>query len=286
MTLKKSLLPKISDAMAVDLHPVDSSGEFDLTLFMAGNQFMVMESLIKKFKLQYPGIKRIYYQTLPPGLSLKQIISGGALFKGKIIDIQPDAYASVNRAAMEKLVEAGKLEPGAYSCYLHNRLSLMVPEGNPAGIESVLDLGRGSVRISQPDPANEDIGFHIIDMYKKAGGQALVQKVMELKRAAGTTLFTKVHHRETPLRIELGEVDVGPVWATEIKYGKAVGMKIDAVDPGKQLDQREQVSYYIACLKNAPNYENAEEFIRFITSPAAQEIYDRFGFTPRSRAVF
>ena len=149
-------LPEIPGTRVDDLHHVDFIDESDLSLFMAGNQFMVMESLLKVFKQQYPEIRRIYYQTLPPGLSLKQIIAGGAMFRGKVVDGRPDVYASVNGPAMEKLVEAGKLEPGAYSCYLHNRLSLMVPEGNPAGIESVLDLGRGSVKVSQPDPANQE----------------------------------------------------------------------------------------------------------------------------------
>jgi ABC-type sulfate transport system substrate-binding protein len=51
--------------------------------------------------------------------------------------------------------------------YLHNRLTLMVPRGNPAKITSVNDLARGDVRISQPDPENEDIAYHIMDMYRR-----------------------------------------------------------------------------------------------------------------------
>jgi molybdate transport system substrate-binding protein len=109
------------------------------------------------------------------------------------------------------------------------------------------------------NPANEDIGFHVIDLYRAAGGQALAQKIMAQKRAAGTTVFTQVHPRETLLRIELGNVDAGPVWATEILHARATGMTIDGVAPGKQLDQRDSVNYYIALLKDARNPENAEK---------------------------
>lgn len=273
-------LPVIPDARADDLHHIEFLNEPDLSLFMAGNQFMVMPALIEAFKHQHPDVARIYYQTLPPGLSLKQILAGSALFKGAPLATCPDIYASVNRSAMEKLVAAGKSEPGAYTCYLHNRLALMVPVGNPAGIESVGDLGRGEVRISQPDPDSEDIGFHILDMYRKAGGEDLVQKIMEQKRAEGTTVFTRVHHRETPLRVGLGTVDVGPVWATEILHARASGMKIDAVEPGRQIDQRGSVNYYIARLKSARNPENASKFIRFITGPTARAIYSDYGFVP------
>lgn len=273
-------LPEIPDARADDLHHLEIINESDLALFITGNQFMVMPALIEAFKQQHPDVEKIYYQTLPPGLSLKQILAGGACFRGENMVTGPDVYASVNKPAMEKLVTAGLLEPGTFTCYLHNRLALMVPAGNPAGIEDVKDLGRSEVRISQPDPANEDIGFHIMDMYRAAGGQALVQKIMVQKRAEGSTVFTQVHHRETPLRIELGNVDVGPVWATEILYARATGMKIDGLAPGKQLDQRDSVNYYIARLKNTRNPENAEKFIRFITSPIAREIYSDYGFVP------
>lgn len=273
-------LPEIPDARADDLHFIEFADAPDLALFMAGNQFMVMPALIKAFKKEYPEVSRVYYQTLPPGLSLKQILAGGAFFRGEELAVVPDVYASVNKTAMETLVAAGQLEPGAYICYLHNRLALMVPGGNPARIEKVHDLGRDKVRISQPDPANEDIGFHIVDMYRAAGGEALVNKIMEQKRAEGTAVFTRVHHRETPLRIELGNVDVGPVWATEVQHARTAGRPIDAVEPGAALDQRDRVNYYIARLKAAPNPVNAEKFTEFITSPTAGEIYRGYGFVP------
>ena len=82
------------------------------------------------------------------------------------------------------------------------------------------------------------------------------------------------------MRIELGNVDVGPVWATEILHARATGIKIDGVALGKQLDQRDSVNYYIAQLKDARNPENAEKFLRFIASPTAREIYSDYGFVP------
>jgi len=276
-------LPEIPEDRADDLHHIEISGEADLSLFMAGNQFMVMPALIETFQQQYPEIERIYYQTLPPGLSLKQILAGGARFKKQRFGAQADVYASVNRTAMEQLVAAGHLEPDAYTRYLHNRLTLMVPAGNPANIKAVTDLDQENIRISQPDPANEDIGFHIMDMYRAAGGETLVHRIMEQKRDAGTAIFTRVHHRETPLRIELGNVDVGPVWATEVRHARAAGRAIDAVEPGAALDQRDRVNYYIARLKAAPNPKNAEKFIEFITSPAAGEIYRGYGFVPPNK---
>jgi ABC-type Fe3+ transport system substrate-binding protein len=156
----------------------------------------------------------------------------------------------------------------------------MVPRGNPARIASVKDLARDDVRISQPDPENEDIALHIIDMYRQAGGNALVKRIMEEKRAEGTTILTLVHHRETPLRIAKKTVDVGPVWVTEAVQAKASGLAFEVIEPGDKLDQRDKINYFICPLKDAVHPQNAQKFIDFIISPAARKIYKSFGFVP------
>ena len=271
-------LPVIPADRADDLHNLDIADSADLILFMAGNQFMVMKELVSAFKKEYPDIQKIFYETLPPGLELKQILSGGALFRGEKIDVYADIYSSVNENAMKTLIETGHILKENYHLYLHNRLSLMVQKGNPARIKSVADLGRDSIRISQPDPANEDIAFHIIDMYRQAGGDELVHRIMEKKRAEGTTIFTMVHHRETPLRILKKTVDVGPVWATEAIHAKALGLSFDVVEPGEDFDQRNRINYYVCKLKHARHPENADRFIEFIRSYDARQIYQKHGF--------
>ncbi|MGA9175972.1 MAG: substrate-binding domain-containing protein, partial [Desulfobacterales bacterium] len=198
--------------------------------------------------------------------------------RGEKIDVHADVYSSVNEKAMETLIEAGHILKEDYHLYLHNRLTLMIQKGNPTRIKAVADLGRNSIRISQPDPANEDIAFHIIDMYRQAGGDELVHRIMEKKRAEGTTIFTVVHHRETPLRILRKTVDAGPVWATEAIHAKALGLSFDVVEPGEDFDQRNRINYYICKLKHARHPENADKFIEFIKSSDARQIYQKHGF--------
>jgi len=277
------MMPVIPPDRLDDLHNLDIADTADLVLFMAGNQFMVMSDLLEAFKREHPGIQKIYYETLPPGLELRQILAGGAIFRNNVLTAHPDLYASVNAAAMKQLEDAGHIQAGGSILYLHNRLSLMVPQGNPGGIRSVSDLGRDDVRISQPDPDNEDIAFHIMDMYRRAGGDELVQRIMEEKRAEGTTILTRVHHRETPLRISKKTVDVGPVWATEIMHARTMGQAFDTIEPGTELDQRDRINYYVCRLARAPHPDNAAKFMRFITSPAAQAIYEKYGFLPEWR---
>ncbi len=273
-------LPVIPPERGDDLHNLELAESADLVLFMAGNQFMAMAEIVAAFRDAYPEIGKIFYETLPPGMELRQILAGGAVFQDRTLRVTPDIYSAVNEKSMQKLADAGHLEPGEYRLYLHNRLSLMVPAGNPAGIKAVGDLGRPEIRISQPDPANEDIGHYILDMYRDAGGESLVTRIMDEKKAAATTLMTVVHHRETPMRIADGTADVGPVWATEIHHARSLGLPIDEVKPGATLDQRNRINYYICRLKTAPHFENAQKFLAFILSPATQAIYARYGFVP------
>ena len=277
---KDRAYPVIPPDRGDDLHNLELADSADLVLFVAGNQFMVMEELLGIFQSQNPDIKRIFYETLPPGLELKQILAGGALFQDNLIDVRPDVYASVSAAAMKQLEQKDLISSEDYFLYLHNRIVLMVPETNPAQITSVGDLARSEVRISQPNPEYEDIAFHILDMYRQAGGEALVHRIVEEKRAEGTTILTVVHHRETPLRIKRGKVDVGPVWATEIRHARQTKLAVDMVDPGEGLDQREEINYYICNLKDSGNPENGAKFLEFIRSPVAQGIYERYGFVP------
>lgn len=269
--------PVIPSTRADDLHNLDRADTADLVLFMAGNQFMVMDELIRAFQQRHPDVKEIFYETLPPGLEFEQIKAGGALFRGKLITGRPDIYTSVTKEAMEELSTLGLIK--SYHPYLHNRIVLITPKGNPANIHSVADLARDDVRVSQPG-AMENITNYILDMYEKAGGEELVHRIMEEKRAEATTILTIVHHRETPLRLKKGTVDVGPVWSTEAVHALKQGMEIEVIEPGEALDQRDRVTYYVAVMRDAPNPENARRFLEFLLSEEAQNIYASYGFIP------
>jgi ABC-type molybdate transport system substrate-binding protein len=275
--MKTEQYPEIPSDRADDLHNLEIIDRAQLILFMAGNQFMVMDDLIRLFQERHPEVRYIFYETLPPGLELKQILAHGALFNGEYITGTPDIYTSVTEDAMKRLKSAAFIDD--YFIYLHNRIVLMVPEGNASRIKTVNDLGRDDVRISQPG-ALEDITHYIMDMYAQAGGDVLVKRIMDEKQAEGTTVLTIVHHRETPLRIQQGTVDAGPVWATEVINAKRNGLQVEAVEPGEGLDQRDRVNYFVTKLTNAPHPVNADKFLNFIKSPEAQGIYRQYGFVP------
>lgn len=246
-----------------------------LIVFLAGNQYMVTGELVGSFQEAYPQYERIYVQTLPPGIMAQQVEQGALMVGNLRITHRPDVFAA-EKIRIDQLDES--LERFQHSVdYAANRLEIMVSQGNPKNVTGLKSLERDEVRVSMPNPAWEDIGEHILAACRKAGGEALVRRIMEEKQAEGSTYLAFIHHRETPRRILRGESDAGPVWHTEVYYQQvALGNPIEGAPIPDELNER--AVYTAASVRTAAHKEAAEDFLDFLTGERGQAIYRRFGF--------
>jgi ABC-type molybdate transport system substrate-binding protein len=264
----------------IEYGKIGDSYTADLVLYLAGNQFMVMEELIQDFQASNPDIKTIYVETIPPG----QIFKGQILKQGKINEqktaMNPDVFASVNLGHLKKLAGKGLMD--SYMIYIHNKLELMVAAGNPKGIKGPEDLARDDLVQSHPNPLTEGIfKFYGAAMLKDMGIYEKVTANAQCKQCwaiEGKTWFTARHHRETPDRIENGKADVGIVWTTEIIEAKKHNRKIDGVAIPAPLNKSDVVGYAIGALTSGRNQKNAERYLEYLASDRAQDIYAKYGF--------
>lgn len=264
----------------VDEGKIGDSYTSDLVIYMAGNQFMVMDELIKDFQKKNPEIKTVYVETIPPGQILKQQILKQGRIKGEKTNQTPDLYASVNLGHLKKLKAKDIMSD--YMTYTHNKLELMVAKGNPKNIQGPKDLGRDDLVQSHPNPLTEGIfKFYGSQMLKDLG---LYEKVTAGKQCKGCwavegkTWFTERHHRETPHRIENGKADVGIVWTTEVVYAKAEGRPLEGVAIPEPYNMSHKVNYVIGMLNKAKNKDNAARYLDYLRTDAAQSIYAKYGF--------
>lgn len=242
-----------------------------LTVFFAGNQFMCVDDLLAGFRRKHPHIERIFVETLPPGILARQI-EGGSLTLGNLrITHQPDVYT-----AGRSRIESMQSSFSRTEVYAYNKLSLMVPRGNPARITGLSDLQDPSVKISMPNPAWEGIGRQIETAYRKAGGDALHEAVMDRKTKDGSTYLTRIHHRESPLRVLYGHSDVAPVWTSEVVYQKMIGHPVQEIPIPQEHNIRS--TYMAGQLKNAPHPGAAALFMDYLASEEAKRIYEKYGF--------
>lgn len=264
----------------IDYGKIEDSYSADLVMYLAGNQFMVMEELIKDFLNKHKHIKTVYVETIPPGQILKgQILKQGKI-NGKKTAKNPDLYASVNLAHLKKLKAKNKMKN--YMVYTHNKLELMVAKGNPKKIKNQQDLGRSDLVQSHPNPLTEGIfKFYGTQMLKDIG---LYKKVTNDKKCKGCwaikdkTWFTVRHHRETPFRIENNQADVGIVWTTEVKHAQAENRAIEGVAIEHPFNMAHKVGYAIGVLNTGRNQKNANDYLAYLSTEQAQSIYASYGF--------
>lgn len=250
----------------------------NLSLWIAGNQFFAMDEVIGSFLRSHPGLT-VGLITLPPGLILSAISSGGWTFEGRAFEGTPDIYASVNLGHLKQLKAAGLMSD--YAVYMHNELQIMVAKGNPKGIVGIDDLARSDVRTSMPNPVNEGImQFYARRVLEKHGIWSKISGGQECLSCQSTdnNWFTAVHHRETPERILAGKSDAGIVWKTEVIEAVRAGSAVDAVELPPNDSLRQEVSYVIGALTNSEHKSIAQKYLAFLATETAQSAYANFGF--------
>ncbi|MGH8210147.1 MAG: substrate-binding domain-containing protein [Steroidobacteraceae bacterium] len=249
-----------------------------LVLYVGGNYFFAMAPLVRSFEARYPQYKgRLYWETLPPGLLVRQLQAGGRVTVGNMSwTVKPDLYLA-GLQAVRKQIDAGLLEGPAVP-YVTNTLTIMVRKGNPAHIAGLADLGKADVRLAMPNPQFEGIARQIQNSLEKAGGKALVSAVYTDKVRDGTTQLTHIHHRQTPLWIMQGRVQAGVTWQSEAVFQEELGHPIGQVDIPET--QNSTGVYAGAVVQHAPHALAARQWLDFIRSPEGLAIFQRYGFKP------
>ena len=247
-------------------------------LYVGGNYFFAMAPLVTAFEARYPEYEgHLYWETIPPGLLVRQIKAGGRVTVGNITwTAKPDVYLAGLRA-VDAQIDAGLLTPPAMP-YVTNTLTIMVPKGNPAHISGLSDLGKAGVRLAMPNPEFEGIARQIESSLQKAGGPALLRDVYELKVRDGTTILTHIHHRQTPLWLMLGKVQAGVTWQSEAIFQIQAGHPIEQV--AIPADQNTTAVYAGGVVKGAAHIEAAHRWLDFVRSPQGLAIFERYGFKP------
>jgi ABC-type molybdate transport system substrate-binding protein len=263
--------------------PVDAMVDFHgnltnpaLVLYASGNYFFALGDLVQAFEAAHPEWRgRIFFETLPPGLLLKQLQAGGTVTSGNLtFTIPPDVMMAEQRAS-ETWVKQGLLTAPVIS-FASNDLCIMLPTDNPAGITGLVDLSRPDLVLAMPNPAWEGIAGQIRTALVKAGGETLASRVYDEKVAAGTTILTKIHHRQTPLWLMQGIAKAGVTWTSEAIFQEKQGHQIThmLIPP----EQNVRAIYSAALVPGAAHPEAAHAWLDFLTTDAAFNVLIPYGF--------
>ena len=265
------------DGMAAFARMADA----DLTVWVAGNQFIAMTRVIGDFQAQRPGVG-VGLITLPPGMILKAIQAHGWSLGDLRLTLHPDVFATVSVAQLRDTAEVS-----SYIVYMHNALELMVAKGNPRHVHDLNDLTRPDLRVMLPNPLTEGImTFYAKPILQRRGLWAALSPGADCADCDGAAHvhFTTVHHREIPAGIESGKADVGLVWRTEALAAIAGGATVEGIPLPPGQNAADQVSYVAGALMDSPHATTAAAFIDFLASQRGQDAYAAYGFLPATEA--
>jgi molybdate transport system substrate-binding protein len=257
----------------------DFHGSLDdpaLVLYASGNYFFALAGMVRAFGEANPAYRgRVFYETLPPGLLMKQLEAGGTVTSGNLtFTAKPDVMMAEQRAS-EAWVREGRLIAPVVS-FASNDLTIMIPAGNPAHIGGLVDLARPDLGLIMPNPAFEGVARQIRASLVKAGGEALAQAVYDSKVAAGMTVLTRIHHRQTPRFLMQGLGQAGVTWRSEAIFQEQHGNAIGHVDI--PADQNTSAIYSAAIVSDATHMDAARAWLSFLRSDAAFAALAPFGF--------
>jgi ABC-type molybdate transport system substrate-binding protein len=257
----------------------DFHGSLDnprLVLFASGNYFFALGELVTAFEDTNPQYRgHVFYETLPPGLLLKQMDAGGTVTSGNMTwTVKPDIYLA-ELAASTQLVESGRLVAPVIT-FATNDLAIMVRAGNPVRVVTLADLGRVGLPLAMPNPEFEGVGRQIRASLVKAGGEALAELVYGKKVRDGETVLTRIHHRQTPLFLMQHLVEAGVTWRSEAIFQEQIGNPIGHVDIPMKVNTL--ANYSAAMVAGAPHAQAARAWLDFVGSDNAFKILARYGF--------
>jgi len=148
--------------------------------------------------------------------------------------------------------------------FTSNRLALIVPKSNPAGIRSVYDLRRKPVKLVIAGAA-VPVGGYTRTVLRKMGLSSVLSKVVSQE--------TDV--RAVTGKVALGQADAGFVYATD---ARAVADRVTVIRIPAWAQPR--VRYEIAVVSSSSKKAAAQAWIKTLLSARGQAALKEYGFLP------
>ena len=265
-----------TDAPAADARPEEKSGEeetpaaepVELIVFAAASMTETLTEIGNKFMEQNPNVT-IQFNFDSSGTLKTQIQNGAdcdvfiSAGQKQMNQLDKDASAEVNTEGLDFVLEGTRFN------ILENKVTLVVPDGNPKGIESFDDMAAGlkdgTILLGM---GNSDVP---VGQYTQK-----ILKYYELDEdalAAAGCLTYGTNVKEVTTQVSEATVDCGIIYCTD-----AFSADLTIVDYAT-AEMCGQVIYPAAVLNVSKNVETAQAFLDFCRTPEAAAVFESVGFS-------
>ena len=249
--------------------PAETAEPVEITVFAAASMQESLDAAIEQYKSVAPEVTVVMtYDS--SGTLLTQIKEGAScdLFisaapkQMNALDGSLKDDAEKNPDGLDYIVEGSRMD------LLENKVTLAVPEGNPAGIESfdqlaeLLKNGNVTLAIGNSDVPVGQYTQKIFAYYE----------IDEAAIASKLTYGSNV--KEVTTQVSEGAVDCGIIYGTD-----AFSAGLTVVDSAT-AEMCGQVIYPAAVLNCGMEPEAARVFLDYLCTPDALECFEAVGFSP------
>ena len=221
--------------------------EGEITVFAAASLTDAFTEIAAAFADAHPGASATF--SFDASSTLAQQI---------LAEAPADVFASADTTQMDELTDAGlaAAEPRVFGT---NRLEIIVPAGNPAGITGVADLADGDVKV-------------VLCAAEVPCGRYSSQ-VLDAAAVTVTPVSLEQNVRGVVTKVSAGEADAGIVYATDVRAAgdAAEGVAIPA-------DVNVRAEYPIAAVGTSEEPDVGHAFIEFVLGPDGQAVLADHGF--------
>ncbi len=224
----------------------------DITVSAAASLTNAFQDIGKDYEQKYPDAK-VRFNFGGSGALLQQIAKGAPV----------DVFASADQETMDKAQSAGLLHNASRTDFVRNDLVMVVPRNASYLPKRLQDLSHAAIRkIAVGNPASVPVGRYTQAALEKAGWwQPLQPKVIMTQNV-----------RQSLDYVARGEVEAGFVYATDM------AVVTDKVTGVMTVPTDKPISYPIAMVKGSAQAAEAQRFVQYIQSPAAQKVLAKHGF--------
>ncbi len=171
--------------------------------------------------------------------------------------------AKDNPDGLDYVVEGSRID------LLENQIVLVVPEDNPAKIESFDDLGTDKINLMAIGNSDVPVGQYAAEILTNLG---FYDKLNEGKKITFGTNTTEV-----TTQVAEGAVDAGIVYRTDVASAvNPESLKIIAAAPEGSVSR---AIYPAALISVSKHQEEAKNFLAFLQGEEAAEILQSYGFS-------
>ena len=211
------------------------------------------------------------FEAANPGVTVTFNFAGSQALRTQIEEGAPaDVFASASGKEMDTLVTGTFVKDGVSKVFLNNKLVIILPADNPAGLDSLDDLANSGVKIilaAEEVPVG-NYARQALELMNGSFGADFKDKVL------ANVVSNEDNVKQVVTKIQLGEGDAGIVYTSDA----VAAPELQTIEIPLELNVI--AKYPIAPLTQSANVDVATVFINYVLAADGQAVLQKWGFAP------